>query len=329
MAKTGAEHGLGTMFGEMGAKQPLLLNQGLPPSGDPGIAAVLDLFAAAVSAKRVELVLAIEADGVCETYIHGVAGGEQSSHELDIGDAISATIRCHGGSHPSTGNLKTLAGALRIALDRHHLSDQTAVLRAALDSTSSSVLLFDCRCDILYANPPADVLLSLQTEDELLVKTEDETKLPLFTVLSNLVERVAAMSPDSPAWRGTLQARDGRVLACEVTRLPRVASLPDMVLVLLQYVGSEPAVRIEAFCSTNNLSPREIEVVQLLIEGLTTVAIAERLSISPHTVRDHLKNLYRKTGASSRGELLGLVSRTASQIDRYNGHVGSAGSTGG
>ena len=80
---------------------------------------------------------------------------------------------------------------------------------------------------------------------------------------------------------------------------------------LLQPQGSEPAARIEAFCATHNLSPREQEVVTLLAEGLTTVAMAERLGISPHTVRDHLKNLYRKTGTNSRSELLGLIARAA------------------
>lgn len=309
------------MLGEMGAKQPLLLNPGCPPSDDQGITAVLDLSANVLSAKWVELVLTPEADSPCRTYVRGASERKGSSRDLDVGDGITATLRFGGGSEPSAEFLSTLAAALRIALDRHGLRSQTAVLRAALDSTSSSVLLFDCRGDILYANPPADNLLSLQTEDELLVDTEEHTTLPLFSVLSSLVERVAPSNSESPAWRGTLQARNGRVLACEVTRLPQIDSLPDTVLVLLQYLGSEPEVRVEAFCSTHNLSPREIEVVQLLVEGLTTVAMAERLSISPHTIRDHLKNLYRKTGTSSRGELLGLISRAApaTTVDRYNG----------
>ncbi len=309
------------MLGEMGAKQPLLLNAGCPCLDDPGITAVLDLATAVLSATWVELVLTPAADAPGRTYVHGTADGAGTSRNLDVGEEMTATLRCGAVSNPSARVLRTLAAALTTTLDCHRLRSQTAVLRAALDSTSSSVLLFDRRGDILYANPPADRLLSLQTEDELLVETEEQATLPLFSVLSSVVEQVASAGPDQQAWRGTLQSRDGRVLACEVTRLPHVASLPETVLVLLQYLGSEPAVRIEAFCAAHNLSPREIEVVQLLIEGLTTVAMAERLSISPHTVRDHLKNLYRKAGANSRGELLGLISRAtpATAIDRYNG----------
>jgi DNA-binding CsgD family transcriptional regulator len=56
------------------------------------------------------------------------------------------------------------------------------------------------------------------------------------------------------------------------------------------------------------VSPREQEVIGLLLEGRGTSEMANRLSISEHTVRDHLKRLYRKTGTRSRSELLSLVS---------------------
>jgi DNA-binding CsgD family transcriptional regulator len=295
----------------MGAKQPLLLNPGCPPIDDPGIAAVLELYAAVSSSDWAELVLATADGGHRRTYVRGTAGGRGTARDLDAGSDYSATVRSGGSSAPPGEVIRALSDALAITLDLHRLRTQTAVLRAALDSTTSSVLLFDGRCDIVYANPPADGLLSLQTEDELLVEFDGGECQPLFTVLCSLVKRAASSGPGAAAWQGTLQTRDGGVLTCEVARLPHLESLPDVVLVLLQRQGSEPSARIEAFCSTHNLSPREQDVVKLLAEGLTTVAMAERLGISPHTVRDHLKNLYRKTGTNSRSELLGLVSRAA------------------
>ena len=59
------------------------------------------------------------------------------------------------------------------------------------------------------------------------------------------------------------------------------------------------------------LSAREREVLELLAKGLRTNELAEELGISPHTVRDHCKQLYRKCGCRSRAELLGLVSGSA------------------
>jgi DNA-binding CsgD family transcriptional regulator len=52
------------------------------------------------------------------------------------------------------------------------------------------------------------------------------------------------------------------------------------------------------------LSDRELEITQLVARGLATGEIAERLFISPHTVRDHIKVVFDKTRVSSRGELV-------------------------
>jgi DNA-binding NarL/FixJ family response regulator len=56
------------------------------------------------------------------------------------------------------------------------------------------------------------------------------------------------------------------------------------------------------------LSARELEVLLLLDEHLTTDEIAKRLYISEHTVRSHVKSLLRKLGVSSRREALEALS---------------------
>ena len=50
------------------------------------------------------------------------------------------------------------------------------------------------------------------------------------------------------------------------------------------------------------LTPREIEVLTALADGLSNKAIARRLGISPHTVKFHLDQLFRKLGAGCRAE---------------------------
>jgi two-component system nitrate/nitrite response regulator NarL len=55
---------------------------------------------------------------------------------------------------------------------------------------------------------------------------------------------------------------------------------------------------------TRTLSAREVEVLLLLDEHLGTDEIAQRLFISEHTVRSHVKSLLRKLGVSSRREAL-------------------------
>jgi two-component system nitrate/nitrite response regulator NarL len=52
----------------------------------------------------------------------------------------------------------------------------------------------------------------------------------------------------------------------------------------------------------NTLSERELEVVDLARHGLTNREIAERLSLSPHTIARHLTNARSKLGAANRTE---------------------------
>jgi DNA-binding NarL/FixJ family response regulator len=52
------------------------------------------------------------------------------------------------------------------------------------------------------------------------------------------------------------------------------------------------------------LTPREIEIVRMVAQGLRNKAIAERLSISEGTVKVHLHNVYEKLGVDGRLELV-------------------------
>jgi DNA-binding NarL/FixJ family response regulator len=52
------------------------------------------------------------------------------------------------------------------------------------------------------------------------------------------------------------------------------------------------------------LTPREIEIVRMIAQGLRNRVIAERLSISEGTVKIHLHNVYEKLGIDGRLELM-------------------------
>lgn len=49
-----------------------------------------------------------------------------------------------------------------------------------------------------------------------------------------------------------------------------------------------------------DLTPRELEILELVLNGFTNRAIAAEISISEKTVEFHLDNIYTKTGARTR-----------------------------
>jgi DNA-binding NarL/FixJ family response regulator len=62
--------------------------------------------------------------------------------------------------------------------------------------------------------------------------------------------------------------------------------------------------------SPDRLSPRELELLQLVAEGLSNKAIGQRLSVSVNTVKYHMKNILQKLGAQNRTEAVMIAIRS-------------------
>jgi DNA-binding CsgD family transcriptional regulator len=79
----------------------------------------------------------------------------------------------------------------------------------------------------------------------------------------------------------------------------------DVVVTLQPASG---ATLLPAVSAWYGISGREQAVIAHALKGLSAKQIARRLDLSPHTVNDHFKAIYRKTGVSSREELLASLS---------------------
>ncbi len=55
-----------------------------------------------------------------------------------------------------------------------------------------------------------------------------------------------------------------------------------------------------------SLTKRESEIVSLILNGATNQHIADSLTISPHTLKKHIQNIYRKLNVTSKWELFAL-----------------------
>jgi len=70
---------------------------------------------------------------------------------------------------------------------------------------------------------------------------------------------------------------------------------------------AHPARISPLLMSAYGLSGREQDVTRLVLQGNSTAEIAERLVVSAHTVQQHLKSVFEKTGVRSRRDLVGKV----------------------
>ena len=104
-------------------------------------------------------------------------------------------------------------------------------------------------------------------------------------------------------------------------RVPRTGTLDELVAavrgVAAGQVDASPGVlakllpRLQRVTQRPgwDLTARELEILQLLGEGLSNAAIAARLVVSVHTVRNHVQNLLSKLGAHSKLEALVIALR--------------------
>jgi DNA-binding CsgD family transcriptional regulator len=76
----------------------------------------------------------------------------------------------------------------------------------------------------------------------------------------------------------------------------------DLIAVTIE--PTSPGSRLDLFARAHGLSGRERELVNLLAQGADTTETASRMCLSPHTVQDHLKSVFAKTGTHNRRLLL-------------------------
>ena len=79
---------------------------------------------------------------------------------------------------------------------------------------------------------------------------------------------------------------------------------------LLQELDLKPHGPIGAAAKLGRLTPREIEVLRLVAQGLSDKESAVRLTLSEHTIHRHVGNILTKTGLPSRAAAVAQAARS-------------------
>ena len=137
-----------------------------------------------------------------------------------------------------------------------------------------------------------------------LVKANDTEPLPgfIYSVATRVALSRAGGAEPPPGAGARLLAADGRWMVVRVT--PLVGPAGGYVITLEAARSQDLAPLLMRAWS---LTAREREVARLVIDGLSSEDIARALFISVHTVRDHVKAIFAKTGVSRRHELVAAL----------------------
>src|SRR5688572_15464603 len=155
-------------------------------------------------------------------------------------------------------------------------------------------------------------LLAARSGEATLARTHLEDAVDLFSASGAPFETGRARV-ELARLLGTLGRQDAAVAEAQraidnLTPLGAVLELARAQAVL-DALGAAPAAAPAASEDRKGLTPREIEVLRLISDGLNNQAIAERLFISEHTVHRHVANTLTKLNVSSRSAAVAQAGR--------------------
>ena len=168
------------------------------------------------------------------------------------------------------------------------------------ENSRNPTLLLDNDRRYVDANDAACDFLGL-TREQLLQRKLDDFLVP--EVRSTLTERWPEyLSLGRHAGFFKLALPDGSVRDTMYSSIANVTPGRHLTVYLLDDKNQNASGR-----SSPALSPRQRDVIALVAEGLTSNAIAERLGVSPETVRTHLRNARLKLGASTKAQAVAIA----------------------
>ena len=253
--------------------------------------------------------------------LHEAAGGDPSSSPRWQGNMQL------GGDQELIAALRTTSGDVWGGLTLHRSpgapmfdSDEIGFVRAVAPSLAEGArrgLLLGEATDPEGPQSPGLLVLSADWElesatpgverwiSELPGGDWDAGRLPTAVLTVAGQAQRSADGPDRPGEVALARVRTSSGTWVVLHGVTLVSDERRRIAVIVE--AAHPARLTPMLMSAFGLTEREQEVTSLVLQGESTTAIAQRLVVSPHTVQQHLKSIFEKTGVHSRRDLVGKV----------------------
>ncbi|HTX71377.1 MAG TPA: LuxR C-terminal-related transcriptional regulator [Rectinemataceae bacterium] len=220
---------------------------------------------------------------------------------IAIGEAFCVEIAWQLWGYPDPS---VLVGVVGIALDIYLIEryrflslDHPRIEREVLGAVEDAVLLFDSRLLVIRANQGARLALARGT------RALPGLELPSIFAESDSILR---------AWEAVVAGKDREIRTrCSIEGEDFVMTLSPILDEFGDLIGGMAIVRkqdsLDAAVAAFGITARERSIILMLMQGITNKEIADALFIAPNTVKNHIANIYQKTGAGTRVELFRLI----------------------
>ncbi len=178
-------------------------------------------------------------------------------------------------------------------------------LSEELSLTNTAMAMINPQGFVVFGNNAFQNLMQLKQGDNLpvdmleLIKQRDDVYSP--------TEDLSCNAPDLTFYR-----HNREVYRLSWTRLKRPGKPEDRCWLLRMKAAVEPFSKSSLAMQDADLSPREIEITTLICDGFSNEEIAARLFISEHTVKNHIKNIFKKFGINKRLQLMNHLKNNGS-----------------
>jgi pimeloyl-ACP methyl ester carboxylesterase/DNA-binding CsgD family transcriptional regulator len=235
----------------------------------------LRLFGASQGGQLATAIAARHPDRVEALVLYGMCASGRDLAPAEVRKSIVALVRANWGL-----GLKALAGTFITDPTAEDLAGFTRFQRASASAEVAARLL-----EVYYETDVRDLLPQIRTRTAVLHREADRgTRFELG-------REVAALIPGA-----TLIPLPGSSHLFYHGEWPTIAD--TVIGFLTERAGTGP-----------RLTDRELQVAELVAEGLTNQAIARRLSVAPRTAEAHVENIRRKLQVRSRAQIAAWVTR--------------------
>ena len=229
-----------------------------------------------------------------------------------------------------------LTRSMELSLETGNTLQRAKTLRylssilSAVDSKQAFRLLSEYvnLSDSLHKQKTLNMLDEFFTRNEiieretLLMKKEKSLRTRGNYIILLLIALILALTAGTIAWRLYKQKeRNNEILRKALELKDKLLSIdtsnaPEGVESTIEEIVTDINVNFALDDPFSNLSTRELEVVKYCSEGMVSKEIAQKMDLSPRTVDNHKRNIFRKLGINTTLEMVSLYNKRMSSSDQ-------------